>query len=700
MAPFKPYKTAEIEATFVPSYGCAVLGARRAVERSPFRKIPLSQFQFRPYVSASKSHVQGTQCGLRVSRPAGVTWEMAGPGRLHKRASPVELFSVVVPPLPGTPLRADLYHCYRRGMMNQKRTNVVASNDAGKAVKEAWTVPSAPWPELPRAELPSSELTAADVPSAGPHRTLTGTDLTGTDLTGTDLTGADLAGADLAGADLAGAGPTGAGPTGTTLPRRDPLGSHVPELQLPGPQVPDLQLAGPQLAWPQLAGPQLAGPKVSEPQPPEPDVPEPELSEPGFAEVAFPEPEPSTADDGRAASRATRAGRAPAILPEEDDTESVVEAAGHFRIYLGAVAGVGKTYDMLNEGKRRLERGTDVVVCFVEAHKRPLTEALLEGFEVVPRQKVQYRGAWFEEMDLDAVLARHPKVALVDELAHTNVPGSGRHAKRWEDALELLDAGIDVITTLNIQHVESLADAVEQMTGAHVRERVPDWVVRKADQIELVDSSPEQLRRRMLHGNIYPAEKVPYALTHFFQTDNLIALRELALRYLADETEEELLEHLRRHSQKRLWETRERILVAVTGAPGTDTLLRRAARMASRAKGELNVVHIISSDAKPDKDKAVFESLRKLVSDLGAHWYDVTHSDPAQAITDFAQEHQITQIVLGSSQRSRWQELTGGGPIVRKVIRKAGDLGIDVHVIARRQLPPGFDHASQLPEES
>ena len=187
-------------------------------------------------------------------------------------------------------------------------------------------------------------------------------------------------------------------------------------------------------------------------------------------------------------------------------------------------------------------------------------------------------------MDLDAVLARHPKVALVDELAHTNVPGAGRHAKRWEDVLELLDAGIDVITTLNIQHIESLADAVEQMTGVRVRERVPDWVVRKANQIELVDSSPEQLRRRMLHGNIYPSDKVPYALTHFFQTDNLIALRELALRFLADETEEELLEHLRRHSEKRLWETRERILVAVTGAPGTDVLLRRAARMASRPK--------------------------------------------------------------------------------------------------------------------
>ena len=417
-------------------------------------------------------------------------------------------------------------------------------------------------------------------------------------------------------------------------------------------------------------------------------------------EEAQPGPEQKAGAPGATAAVAERPVRAPLLLPDEDDSASVVEAAGHFRIYLGAVAGVGKTYDMLNEGRRRMERGTDVVVGFVEPHKRPLTEALLQGLEVVPRKVVEYRGAQFEEMDLDAVLARHPKVALVDELAHTNVPGSGRNAKRWQDVLELLDAGIDVITTLNIQHVESLADAVEQMTGARVRERVPDWVVRKADQIELVDSSPEQLRRRMLHGNIYPVEKIPYALSHFFQTDNLIALRELALRYLADETEEELLEHLRRHSEKRLWETRERILVAVTGAPGTDVLLRRAARLTARAKGELSVLHVIASDAAPLKDKAKFESMRKLVSDLGARWYEISNSDPAQAITDFAQENQITQIVLGSSQRSRWQEMTGGGPIVRKIIRKAGDLGIDVHVIARRELPPGFDHAPEPAEES
>jgi two-component system sensor histidine kinase KdpD len=385
--------------------------------------------------------------------------------------------------------------------------------------------------------------------------------------------------------------------------------------------------------------------------------------------------------------------------PAVVEAASAVEAAGHFRIYLGAAAGVGKTYAMLNEGRRRLERGTDVVVGFVETHARPLTAALLAGFEIVPRKLVDYRGSRFEEMDLDAVLARRPKVALVDELAHTNVPGSGRHAKRWEDVLELLDTGIDVITTLNIQHVESLADAVEQMTGARVRERVPDWVVRKADQIELVDSSPEQLRRRMLHGNIYPPEKVPYALTHFFQTDNLIALRELALRFLADESEEELLEHLRRHSEKRLWETRERILVAVTAAPGTDALLRRAARIASRAKGELNVLHVASSDAKPEKANGVLASLRTLARDLGGQWHELAHPDPAQAITAFAQEHQITQIVIGSSHKSRWQELTGGGPIVRKVIRRAGELGIDVHVIARRELPKG-EQAEEPGDES
>src|SRR5580693_3784149 len=257
----------------------------------------------------------------------------------------------------------------------------------------------------------------------------------------------------------------------------------------------------------------------------------------------------------------------------DGDAAGAVEPAGHFRIYLGAAPGVGKTYAMLSEGQRRRGRGTDVVAGFVEAYGRPLTEALISGLEVVPRQEIDYRGSRLEEMDLDAILRRRPEVALVDELAHTNVPGSGRHDKRWQDVLEILGAGIDVITTVNIQHLESIADEVEQMTGAKVRERVPDWVVRKADQIELVDSSPEQLRRRMLHGNIYPKETVTRALSNFFRTDNLIALRELTLRFLADETDEELLEHLRRHESDGVWETCEWVMVAVSAAPGTDALI-------------------------------------------------------------------------------------------------------------------------------
>ena len=380
-----------------------------------------------------------------------------------------------------------------------------------------------------------------------------------------------------------------------------------------------------------------------------------------------------------------------------DEAADVVEAAGHFRIYLGAAAGVGKTYAMLNEAQRRVRRGTDVVIGFVETHGRRLTADQADGLEVVPRREIEYRGTRFEEMDLDALIARRPHVALVDELAHTNVPGSGRHEKRWEDVLDILDAGIDVITTVNIQHLESIADAVEQMTGTQVRERVPDWIVRKADQLELVDSSPESLRRRMLHGNIYPQDKVAQALTHFFRTDNLIALRELALRFLADETEEELLEHLRRHQTDVVWETAERIMAAVTTAPGTDGLLRRAARISARVKGELDVVHVIPGDASSQRDRRAVDQLRELTAALGARWHEMQAQDPARAIITFAREHQITQIVIGSSQRSRWQELTGGGSIVRRVIRGAGAFGIDVHVIARREAPTEHDETGGGP---
>ncbi len=384
-------------------------------------------------------------------------------------------------------------------------------------------------------------------------------------------------------------------------------------------------------------------------------------------------------------------------LVSADDSDGV-EPAGHFRIYLGAAAGVGKTYAMLNEGHRRRQRGTDVVIGFVECHQRPLTEELLKDLEAVPRQSIEYRGTLFQEMDIDAVLRRHPKVALVDELAHTNVPGSSKNEKRWQDVMEILNAGIDVISAVNIQHLESIADAVEQITGVPIRERVPDWVLRKADQIELVDSSPEQLRRRMLHGNIYPPEKVPKALTNFFREDNLMALRELALRFLADETEEELLAHLKSRQEGVLWDTGERILVGVTGAPGTDTIVRRASRMASRIKAELHVLHIMSGESDNRSQDKQLSVLRQLTDDLGAHWNEVRADDPAQALFDFARAQQITQIVVGSSARSRWQELKSGGSIVRKISQLAAPVGIDEHIIARRDPKSVPANGHEMPE--
>jgi len=354
-----------------------------------------------------------------------------------------------------------------------------------------------------------------------------------------------------------------------------------------------------------------------------------------------------------------------------------IGSAGPFRIYLGAAPGTGKTVAMLGEGQRRRSRGADVVIAFAESHGRPVTERRMADLEVVPGLAVEYRGSTFREMDLDGVLRRRPQVALVDELAHTNVPGSGRNGKRWQDILELLDAGIEVITTVNIQHLESVADTVEQLTGVPVRERVPDWVVRRADQIELSDSSPEQLRRRMLHGNIYPAEQVPRALTQFFRADNLAALRELALRFLADQTGTELSAHLaRRHRPGS-----ERILASVIPVPGGDAVVRRAAQMAASIDADLDVVHIAGRD-NGGQDLA---QLRQVASDVGASWHQLHDEDLIGALIEFARDKQVTQIVVGASQRSRWQELISGGSTVQRVSRLAAKAGIDVHIVAPQE---------------
>lgn len=375
----------------------------------------------------------------------------------------------------------------------------------------------------------------------------------------------------------------------------------------------------------------------------------------------------------------------------DEESAQAVRPAGRFRIYIGSAAGVGKTCAMLDEGWRRHERGTDVVIGFVETHGRARTAELVRDLPVVPRKAVVYRGTTFTEMDLDAVLARQPEVALIDELAHTNVPGSGPHEKRWQDVLTIVDAGIAVISTVNIQHLESLADAVEVITGVRIRERVPDWVVRRADQLELIDSSADQLRRRMLHGNIYPAEKVPSALNGFFRTENLVALRELALRFVADETEEELLRFLETHRPPGVWDTNERILVAVTQAPGSDAVVRRAARMARRIKGELIVLHVRDTEREGSGAAPALNGLRTVAEDVGGTWMEVEGDDPARTVVSVAAAHQVTQIVVGATKRTRWDEVVRGS-VVRKILRFAAEAGIDVHVIARREL---LDHGQE-----
>ena len=322
---------------------------------------------------------------------------------------------------------------------------------------------------------------------------------------------------------------------------------------------------------------------------------------------------------------------------------------GQLRIYLGAAAGAGKTFDMLSEGHRRAERGADVVVAFVETHGRPHTAALLDGLEIIPRATIPYRGATFEEMDLDAVLARRPEIALVDEFAHTNVPGS-RHAKRWEDVEELLAAGIEVISNVNIQHLESLNDVVQKITGVPQRETVPDAMVRAADQVELVDITPEALRRRMAHGNIYPPEKIDAALTNYFRTGNLTALRELALLWLADKVDEGLQRYRAEHGIQGTWEARERVVVALTGGQEGETLIRRAARIAARSTGgDLLAVHVTRSDGLTGADPAALAEQRRLAESLGGTYHQVVGDDIPEALLSFARAENATQLVLGAS---------------------------------------------------
>ncbi len=357
-----------------------------------------------------------------------------------------------------------------------------------------------------------------------------------------------------------------------------------------------------------------------------------------------------------------------------DEAERLKDAP--LRIYLGAAPGVGKTYAMLSEARRRFERGTDVVVGCAETYGRPNTERMLEGLERVPTRTIGYRGATFEELDADAVIARHPEVTVIDELAHTNIPGN-RRAKRWEDVLDVLSHGIEVITTLNVQHLESLNDVIANVTGIKQRETVPDWIVDLADQVELVDMSAHALRRRMMHGNVYPDQrKAELALRRFFTTENLTALRELALMRVADQVDDTLLE---RWSGARAPETRERVLVCVSRPELAEELVRRGARIAQRARGEFIVAHVRGGHRDDD---AWIDPIERLTLDLGGTFELITSEEPVDAVLAFAYQRFVTQIVVGEPLRPRWQELLRGS-FVSRLIRRADS--IDIHVIARRK---------------
>lgn len=363
---------------------------------------------------------------------------------------------------------------------------------------------------------------------------------------------------------------------------------------------------------------------------------------------------------------------------------------GRLRVMLGAAPGVGKTFTMLEEGRRLRDSGKDVVIAVVETHGRAATSALVEGLEIVPRQPVSHRGVELTEMDLAAVIARHPDVALVDELAHTNAPGSAND-KRWQDVQAILDAGIDVMSTVNIQHIESLNDVVQQITGVPQRETIPDAVLRGADQIEVVDLAPQSLRDRLAEGLVYPAARVDAALSNYFRLGNLTALRELALLWLADEVDVALQQYRTANGIDQSWNARERIVVALTGDTEGETLIRRGARIAARTSGgQLFAVHVSSSDGLAGARPDVLATQRKLAETLGGTFHQLVGEKIPTALVDFAKGVNATQLIVGVSRRSRLSTLVSGPGIGATVIREAGD--IDVHIVShaqagRRSLP-------------
>jgi len=356
---------------------------------------------------------------------------------------------------------------------------------------------------------------------------------------------------------------------------------------------------------------------------------------------------------------------------------------GKLKVYVGSAAGVGKTYRMLTEAHDMRRRGVDVVIGFIETHRRAETEALVGDLETVPRRKIEYRGATLEEMDVDAVIARHPTVVLVDELAHTNVPGS-KNRKRWEDVLEILNEGINAICAVNVQHLESLNDVIRETLAVTVRETVPDWVLAQADQVVNIDLSAEDLRQRLAEGKIYGHDRVPAALENFFTAENLTTLRELALREVAssvDRTREEIVR--REEGRPAPPRTADRIMVAMSSdPPRTAALLRRASRIAGRLNSDWYCVYVQTPSERADRIEASVQ--RRLVDNIqraqsmGAMVVKLEDSDPARALRTFAREQGVALLILGATRRSRWHRLLHGS-VADELIREPG--GLDILIV-------------------
>jgi two-component system sensor histidine kinase KdpD len=350
-----------------------------------------------------------------------------------------------------------------------------------------------------------------------------------------------------------------------------------------------------------------------------------------------------------------------------------------FKLFLGYAPGVGKTFNMLSEGIRRRSRGEDVVIGVVETHGRASIAELASKLETVPRRKVEYKGATFDEMDLDSILARKPQVALVDELAHSNIEGS-KHSKRYQDVMDLLDAEIDVLSTMNVQHIESLMPTVMNITGVQVRETVPDWVIQRVNEIVLADLTPEALQTRMRRGDIYPVERAERALGHFFKPGNLIALRELALQQVTTAVDRSLESYLEKEGLGKNPALRERIAVCVSSSPAAQYLVARAARMAHRIEAELYVIYVdIGTDENRQDQRTLAQNLR-FAEDLGAKVVRSKGKNVAEAVAKIVREKHITQVVFGRSAQKSWRRYFYLSAI-HKFLRDAPP--VDVHIVTQ-----------------